>query len=204
MVKLTGHSFHKICMPSKPIPKGYKLLALCKHGYIWAFLLTLRVNNFMGFEKHYKPQGYEYPAWLPIKLRTISRAVFYLCSLLPFVQRRFILFYDNYFTNIPLFLALAYYGIAACGTAHPNSAVYPAAHKINKRRTRFSWGFISSIEIKRVCCIIWQDKTLVRFMTTAFNPQFYAKAWRRRPTLPKNRNAYRELIGKVSCNKHID
>lgn len=105
-------------MPNKPIPEGYKILALCEHGYTYAFMYTSRVAQFGG---HDLP----YPGKEDLQLSPTSLAVFHLAIKLPYQQRRFLLFCDNYFSNVPLFQALRNYQITACGTVRPNSAEYP-------------------------------------------------------------------------------
>jgi len=141
------------------------------------------------------------PATLP--LSPTSRAVLRLATALPYQQYRFILYCDNYFSNIPLFQALRYLQIAACGTARPNSAEYPAVLKIKKKRAALPWGTISGAipAGRQVLAVIWQDKTLVRLLTTAYEmqpePDNYTIRRRRRPLRPRNRDAYRDLIDHV-------
>jgi hypothetical protein len=36
MVRFTGRSHHTLRMPNKPIPEGYKIFALCEHGYAYS------------------------------------------------------------------------------------------------------------------------------------------------------------------------
>jgi len=73
----------------------------------------------------------------PLSLSPTSRAVLQLLIPLPFRIHRFILYYDNYFSNFPLFEALREFGIGACGTARPNSASYPRVlARIDKKEYR--------------------------------------------------------------------
>ncbi|RPB01415.1 hypothetical protein L873DRAFT_1645790, partial [Choiromyces venosus 120613-1] len=37
IVQFTGRSAYTKCIPSKPIPHGFKILALCEHGYTWDY-----------------------------------------------------------------------------------------------------------------------------------------------------------------------
>jgi len=37
MVAFTGRSQHTLKMPNKPIDEGYKIYAICDHGYTYGF-----------------------------------------------------------------------------------------------------------------------------------------------------------------------
>ena len=78
------------------------------------------------------------------------------------------LYCDNYFSNIPFFTTLQQFGIAACGTARPNSGGYPHKLKVDKRHTQLPWGTLIGAVRDDVLALLWQDKVLVRFLTTAF------------------------------------
>jgi hypothetical protein len=60
-------------------------------------------------------------------------------------------------------------------------------------------------EVIEVPGAIWQDKTLVRFLTTAFNISAhlgnFIAVLRRRPRLPKRDSAYRKFIESVWGDK---
>lgn len=65
------------------------------------------------------------------------------------------------------------------------------------------WGTIAGVilENREVLAVIWQDKTLVRLLTTAYDMrpclQNYTTRQRRHPRRPPNRNAYREMIERI-------
>ena len=73
--------------------------------------------------------------------------------------------------NIPLLQALQRLRIATAGTAQSNSKDYPEVHKrADKRKERLPFNFITGVVVSAVdsvLSIIWQDKNLVRFLTTA-------------------------------------
>jgi len=195
IIRFIGQSTHTVRLPNKPLPEGYKVFALCEHGYIFFFMYTSRVEQFFG-----QDLAYEGPENL--HLSPTSRAVLQLALALPYQEYCFTLFCDNYFSNIPLFQAFRYNQIAACGTIRPNSAEYPPILKINKRQSPLPWGTVSGIlpEGRYVLAIIWQDKTLVRLLTTAYDmrpePQKYTVCTHR-PRSPRNRDAYRHMIDQV-------
>jgi len=106
MVPFTGHSSPTVMLRAKPIPQGYKMLSLCKRGYTFSFLFTSRVDKFYHLNILYDRPSRQ-------SLSPTSWAVFQLLSSLPSQSHRFILYCDNYFSNIPLFIALREYSIAA-------------------------------------------------------------------------------------------
>jgi len=195
MVRFTGRSEHISLIKSKPTPEGFKIIALCDKGYTFSFLYTSRTQSFTGltYPSHfinslettrevnshtcYAPHCGTQNATEIIHLRPTSRAVIQLCLTLPYQTHRFVLYCDNYFSNIPLFHILRSYGIAACGTARPHSAEYPRIFKMNQKVTQLPWNTISAVVIRDVLAVLWQDKTLVRFLTTAFGAN---------PALPEN------------------
>ena len=46
MIHFVGRSFHTIAIPGKPIPLGYKVLALAEKGYTFGFIFTSRTESF--------------------------------------------------------------------------------------------------------------------------------------------------------------
>ena len=57
----------------------------------------------------------------------------------------------------------------------PTSAEYPKELKLNKRTTILLWVIVSGVipANREVLAIIWQDKTLVRILTTAYDMRPY-------------------------------
>ena len=53
MVNFMGRSMHTIRMPGKPIPVGYKILAISDSSYTLNWLYTSRVDS-IGLEKQLK------------------------------------------------------------------------------------------------------------------------------------------------------
>jgi len=63
-------------------------------------------------------------------------------------------------------------GIAVAGIAQSNSKDYLEVHKrADKRKERLPFNFITGVVVgvvNSVLSIVWQDKNLVRFLTTAY------------------------------------
>jgi len=89
MVRFFDRSQHCIKAPHKPIKQGYKILALCDHGYTSSWIYSSRTQGFANLTR------------LP-NLSTTSSTVVHLCQPLPSKIHQLHLYMDNYFTNIPL------------------------------------------------------------------------------------------------------
>lgn len=191
-------------MPSKPIPRGYKILALSEHGYTTVGIYTSRLDGFMGADMPYlgpNPRDPTTGEEIVIELNPTSRAGFWLCMTLPLPSMQFILFCDNYFSNIPLFLALMCHKMAACGTVRPNLAkYYPPELKVKKKQVIMEkWGNMAGAIVCGILAVIWQDKALVRFLTTAYNmssqnPNNFMERHRKRPRLLKNNKRFQDMV----------
>src|SRR3954469_4470376 len=51
MVRFSGRSIHTVRIRGKPTPEGYKVFALCDHGYTYTFLPSSRVKQNNDVEK---------------------------------------------------------------------------------------------------------------------------------------------------------
>lgn len=87
MVKFKGRSAHTVRIPSKPIPVGYKVLALCDAGYTIDWLYTSRIYSIAGVEK-------------VAGLTTTGSAILRLCNSLDSISYWYIVYMDNAFATI--------------------------------------------------------------------------------------------------------
>jgi hypothetical protein len=176
MVKFKGRSKDTIRMREKPIKEGYKVFALSEHGYTWAFLFSSRVLGPVGLR-----------AWANVRDLGFSKTdqtVVQLAGSLPSREFSFNIFFDNLFSNIPLFHALRSLDIGATGTVRPNSREYPTEFKFRGRGPIFPHNTVSGLVRRDVLAVLWQDKKLVRFLTTIHtltSPSDYILVDRNRP-----------------------
>jgi hypothetical protein len=69
----------------------------------------------------------------------------------------------------------------------------PELKRVDKKKHTLPYGTVSGVRIMDVLAFLWQDKNLVRFLTTAYaadldNPQNVEMVQRRRPRItPQNR-----------------
>ena len=102
------------------------MLALCDHGYTYAFLFTSNTESFVELNSD------QYSG--PLRLSPTSRAIYQLATSLPSYHCSFTIYMDNYFTNIPLLTALRERKIGACGIVTSTSGEYPAVFKFGKKQ----------------------------------------------------------------------
>jgi hypothetical protein len=141
MVLFKGRSAHTIKMKNKPIDEGYKIYAMCEHGYTYLFLFnsggvgneesdfTSRTTPFTQISPSESLALFNFENKVLDETRyraastgfsSTSQAVCHLVFALPYQQYRFTIYMDNYFTSIPLFRHLRNYGIGAVGTTRPH------------------------------------------------------------------------------------
>jgi hypothetical protein len=139
MVRFTRQSTATIKLPSKPVPKGFKIISLYQYGYYYSFIFT-SPSYFFRLPSRTDHQD--------IVLSNTSKCVLYLTQQLPLQAHRFCLFLDNYFINVPLLQALQQLRIATAGTAQSNLKDYPEVYKrANKRKERLPFNFITGVVV---------------------------------------------------------
>ena len=87
MIQFTGRSVHTTLIRGKPIPQGYKVLALCDHCSTCSFLFTSCAESFAELNSGLYSG--------PLKLRPTSCAVYQLAYPLPFNQLSITIYMDN-------------------------------------------------------------------------------------------------------------
>ena len=192
MVNITGRSTHTIRLPGKPIPVGYKVLAICDSGYILNWLFTSRVDSIACLEKH-------------PNLAPTGSAVLQLCRTLN-PAKRHIVYMDNAFSTVPLFCELQKISIGAVGTTRINSAELP---DMLKDKTMTAWNSLTGcvattskasgrefLSGKDVLCLRWEDNNIVRLLTTVHYWNEYTLSERRKPrTTSTNAALARKVFG---------
>jgi hypothetical protein len=110
---------HTVRLPSKPIPWGFKILALCDAGYTLNWLYTSRIDGIAELKPH---QG----------LTPTGAAILQLCNIFN-TNLHHVVYMDNAFTTVPLLRTLRQQGIGGCSTIHINLAEFPAKLKSNTK-----------------------------------------------------------------------
>lgn len=158
--KFKGRCSFKQYIKNKPIRWGIKIFALCcsKTSYLWncAFYLGKRVEN----EQDQKKDD-----------STTQEAVKLLVS--PLQGKNHILFMDNYYTSIPLFIYLFNLAIRCCGTIRTNRKGIPPQVPIKKNeesQLKKKPGYSRWASCGPICVLAWFDKRPVHMLSNAFKP----------------------------------
>jgi hypothetical protein len=103
-----------------------------------------------------------------------SLIVIQLCRNLPeYETLKYVVFLDNFFTNIRLFKALKTIGIGACGTVKSGCGFSADLLRLRAAATKNkNWGEKAIITVKRdklieegdILCMVWVDLNIVQFM----------------------------------------
>lgn len=171
IVRFGGRSTHTVKIRSKPVPVGYKILALCDGGYVYAVLPEARgksnreldvPHRWVIKDRDMEEKGVKIP-----RLTTIARKVRFLIEQLPDSSiYKFHLYMDNYFNSVPLFEYLRLHGIGACGTARvhkngPLRLLYPL--KMNTKLERDTFRIFHN---GKVAAHFWVDSNAVVALST--------------------------------------
>jgi hypothetical protein len=180
MVRCKAYRAPTWSMKQKPIKIGYKIYGLAEAGYLYSFRFTSPSNLEQDKGQYHGVK--ERNQVFNTKLNSLSQMVLDLCLDLPYESLSFILFTDNLFSNIPLFKVLREYGIGACGTTRPTSTKYPLLHqRIQKLDSGMGFHEHTTICVDNVLSIVWQDRSLVRLLTTVYSAEDFREVNRRRP-----------------------
>ena len=176
MIRFSGRHAHTFRLKNKPIPEGFKILALCDYGYTWSFIPLSRIAANKEIVNEHSKTG----------LNETGCSVVSLIEQLPWKTQAFNIYMDNFFSSIPLFKYLRSNGIGACGTVRTNSARFPKQLKIDKKTAlKFNWDTISGAVVDEVLAFLWVDNNLVTMLTTihGLGDQWKIERNRRRPRI---------------------
>jgi hypothetical protein len=143
-------------MPNKPIKQGYKIFALAENGYVWYFQMSSKQHRIRELQK-------------VDELTPTGSIVLQIARLLPkFLNAPYVLYLDNYFTSIPLFLILRKENISAVGTTRPLGIDFPTLLIVLRKNwsTKLDWGTTIADTVNNVLCIGWQDNNFVLGLST--------------------------------------
>ena len=165
MICFCGRSWDTFKMPNKPIGEGYKAFCLADCGYLFDFRMVSQLQSTPGVEDI-------------DNLSHTSSTVLSLAMSLPYQYQAFVIYIDNYFNNVPLFLKLRKLGIGACGTARQNCSGFPKELKVEKTLTgkqKLDYHFITGMEVdmtasnRGVLAVLWMDNAPVTMLMTVHN-----------------------------------
>ena len=158
MVPYKGRSRVKQFIPNKPKRFGFKLFVLASHkSFMYDFIPY--IGKILPVEDSAVPN-----------IGASSNIVLHLAQNIP-AGRNHLLFFDNWFTSLPLLQHLASRAIWCCGTVRlPRLAGLPSSMKDDKKLVRDGKGSHQEIEYgegnSKVTLVLWFDNKVVNLVST--------------------------------------
>lgn len=194
MIRFGGRSKHTVRMPNKPITEGYKVFAICDHGYTINWRFHSRVKGIGELSSAYRDS---------VGISAPTTAVVYQLaeSSLPYREYDFVIYMDNLFSTVALFSKLRSIGIGACGTARLQAGRFPLEYNNNAKdipwNTVVGGAVSDSNGLASVLAMQWQDNNHVHALSTIHTLDEKVTRSRKRPRLtstsgPLIRQAFRD------------
>lgn len=148
-------SYMKQYLPNKPKKWGFKFYVLCDtSGYAHKFEI------YTGMKETILPEEPDLQASANIVVRLVREVPRF---------KNYILYFDNYYTSIPLILYLRSQGILSVGTIRRNrikNCKFPDEKTMMKFERGTSKEFVASVYGMDVTSISWKDTRVVNLVST--------------------------------------
>ncbi|KAH0602615.1 uncharacterized protein H6S33_008696 [Morchella sextelata] len=180
MIRFGGRSKHTVRMPNKPITEGYKVFAICDHGYTINWRFHSRVKGIGELSSAYRDS---------VGISAPTTAVVYQLaeSSLPYREYDFVIYMNNLFSTVALFSKLRSIGIGACGTARLQAGRFPLEYNNNAKdipwNTVVGGAVSDSNGLASVLAMQWQDNNHVHALSTIHTLDEKVTRSRKRPRL---------------------
>jgi hypothetical protein len=150
MCKFKGRHSMKQYMKAKIIKWGYKIWKLCdsSSGY------TLNLDVYTGASEQKAEQGLAYSVVMKM--------------MEGYLDKNHVVVLDNYYTSVPLLLDLLDRSTYACGTIRLKRKFLPKEYGSYKDLDQ---GESKVWQSGNLVATLWQDKKIVRFLSTCCNPE---------------------------------
>lgn len=164
LILFKSRSQYSMQIGTKAADVRFKIYSRCSGNYLYNFFFASQIAKVSKLKK--KPG-----------LTDSSAVVYRLCESLP-ANQGYVVFKDNFFTNVKLFTALMGLGIGACGTAKAGSGFPIELLEIWELSTKKNdWGLKAyTTASKDVLCLVWQDLGTTQIMTTVHSVQDIKKS----------------------------
>lgn len=150
--------FMKQYMPNKPHKWGFKLFVLCGvSGFSYKFELYAGQENDPSKRLQNEPD-----------LGASSNVVVRLSRIIP-KNKNYRLFFDNYYTSLPLLIYLSKQGIYSLGTIRRNrlpNCKLPDEGQMKKEARGTTVEYVGSADGVDLSCVAWKDNKLVTMLST--------------------------------------
>ena len=169
LILFKERSKHAMNMISKAAEYDFKIYSLCVENYLYSFHFTSKTSKISGLKQ--------------VKNMTDSSSVIIqLAKTLP-ISCQYVIYMNNFFTNLKLFEHLKELRIGACGTAKNGSGFPKELLLLRENLTKKShWGTTAYTTVNdSVFCLAWQDNNTVQLMSTVHGPEDMKKMEYRDP-----------------------
>lgn len=188
MIAYTGRLSFRQYMPAKPVKRGMKVWMLCDANSAY----MSRFEVYLGRQNNQTEYGLGY------------NVVTKLTDHLHHTHRQ--LFFDNFFTGLPLMEQLLAKGLYACGTVRANRKGFPKDLKKPREIKNRGEFRILQKQDTNVTATVWKDKRLVHHLSTLSDPRDIKDAQRRvganvlNLRQPHSVHAYNKFMGGVDLH----
>lgn len=157
MIRYKGHHYAQQYTPGKPIKRGLKIWMRCETS---------------GYTNDYRVYLGKHDSMCGPSLG--ERVVKHLCK--PLKWKGHHVFFDRYFTSIPLLQTLESYGVYGCGTIMANRKGFPSQLKNPHLPER---GDAEQMQHNNLVATVWNDAKPVHIASTTSDPLGDGPAQRR-------------------------
>ena len=170
MVGFKGRSSLKQYMPLKPTKRGYKIWCLCDshNGYMCNFEVYTGASG---------PRATDAGGLGPSVVKRLTE---------PMMDLGHFVFYDNFFATVDLAKDLLERNTYSCATARSNRRKFPDSLK--RPKLKRGENVSELVEGSEIQCFVWQDKKVVSFINTVYDPTEQSQVKR------KNKDGSQALI----------
>ena len=189
MIPFKGRSTMKQYLPMKPVKRGFK---------VWVMADALN-GYFYDFDVYVGATGEREGALGEKVVMRLSEAI---------SGRHHQVYFDNYFTSIPLLVKLLAQDTYECGTIRTNRKQYPK--EISEEAKRLRRGEFLFRQSGNIVAVAWKDNKVVNVVSTLANADNTTTVNRTqkdgtRLTVPSPRNValYNEYMGGVDHGDHL-
>jgi hypothetical protein len=155
LILFKGRFKHTMNILSKEADRGFKIYCLCSENYLYAFMYASKTTKIVDL---HQIQDFSPSASMVVQIvKSLPRPYEYVVYL------------NNFFSSIDLFMALKALGVGAVGTAKQGSGFDENLLKLKAVATKEkNWGTTAVTTVNNhVLCMAWQDNNTVLLMTTA-------------------------------------
>ncbi|KAJ8913087.1 hypothetical protein NQ315_006588 [Exocentrus adspersus] len=158
MCATKARHYMKMYMPAKPHKWGYKLFVLSGvSGFSYNFEIYTGQENSENDRLHYEKD-----------LGACANVVVRLLRNVP-VNKNHHVYFDNYYTTIPLLVQLAKRGILALGTVRRNrlpKCPFPSDKEMSKANRGEMQEFVTQMDGVPITAVAWKDNKVVSLLSS--------------------------------------